>query len=136
MKREVVTATAMEAVKQATKQAPKVAASLGPVIEVAHYAYEIKKAHNKKKRGEITETEYHDICVEQTATLGGSVAGRIAGSAGGAAIGAAVGSVVPGLGTVIGGVVGKFVGSIAGGLGGRLAGKGIAKKINYARHNS
>ena len=132
---QATTATAKETAKQAVKQTARVAIPIGIAVEGACWAYEIKSAHNKKKRGEITETKFRDICVEQTTTSGGSAAGGIGGSLGGAAIGATVGSVIPVAGTTIGGIVGGIAGGIFGGLGGSLAGKGVGKGINHLRHH-
>ena len=65
--------------KQAVLQAAKVAVPVGLAFEGVFLAYEINSAHNKKKRGEISKEQYHDIIVEQTATTGGSAAGGIGG---------------------------------------------------------
>ena len=65
--------------KQAVKQTAKVAIPVGIAIEGVCLAYEINSAHNKKKRGEISKEQYHDVIVEQTATSGGSTAGGIGG---------------------------------------------------------
>lgn len=122
--------------KQAALQAvkPKVVV-IGMVIEGGMLIHEIRTAHNRRRRGEITKEQFHDTVVEQTATTGGSTAGGIGGSLVGASVGAVVGSVVPVVGTVIGGTIGTVVGGFAGGLGGSLAGKGVGKLINAVRRS-
>ena len=106
---ESTKALAKQAAKQAALQTAKTAIAAGLVIEVVYF--EIKSAHNKKKRGEITREQFHDKIVEQTTTSGGSAAGGIGGSLGGAAAGAVLGSAVPVVGTVIGAAIGAVVGN-------------------------
>ena len=74
-----------QGVKTVATQATKVVAQQ-TIIQTAKVAVpvelaieEINSAHNKKKRGEISEQKFHDIIVEQTATTGGSAVGGIGG---------------------------------------------------------
>ena len=132
--KSVATQVTKATVKQAMKQTAKVGIPIGVAIEGICWGYEIKCAHNKKKRGEITKEQFHNICVEQTATSGGSAAGGIGGSLGGTAAGAAIGTAIfPVVGTVIGGTIGAFIGGTMGGLGGSVLGKGVGKVINITR---
>ena len=73
----VATQTTKVVAKQAVMQTAKVAVPVGLAIEGVCWAYEINSAHNKKKRGEISNQKFHDIIFEQTATTGGSAAGGI-----------------------------------------------------------
>ena len=75
----VATQTTKVVAIQTVKQAARVAVPVGLAIEGVCWGYEINSAHNKKKRGEISEQKFHDIVVEQTATSGGSAAGGIGG---------------------------------------------------------